>query len=761
MSPYQFSHPEGEPADMTWAKPLFCDVVVHLAKRDIDNKTSYTSADGCYLGHDFKRNCQIVYVPALRRIGHFHVRVWRRGSFECCKGITFDTPVSYREPDDLFYGKPTAALLPERFMLPRGLAATDVKTASAARIKEGVAELLASDQHQLLLEIVTERRKGLEMSETLMAANVSGPAADEGVQFELVLIGTESAKATVSNYSQIIKIGTIEEARRSPYWPQIRAGMEGEIKGKVANGFAKVVKDEGQRKMKLKWVIMVFLGLCGVVLKVKCRLVACGYSQLPSEYGKTYAPTLPGPCYRLFCTIVAQEDLETDFIDAVKAFTQAKLDRVLYSEMPLGFRTPGYILMILMALEGLKQGSALWFEKNKWALNKCNMTADLAEPNLYTHTDLSFLVAVFADDVGAGFDLKERPEYLALRKDYGKLIKIDSPGPDLTVPISQWIGTEWERDRREHTLKVTQVKYIEKLEKKYEGRYTLNDMPYPADDKGRKAFEELPLLKEGKEVDRGEYLSLMGDIGWPTVMTRAEVAHAFSVLSSCSMEPREAHLDAGLYVIGYFVNTKKLPWTAGGKLKIPMGLTSYPRNFEQSCGVWGSTDSSWGKQPRPYGGHVIFRCNVWVIASSKTLKLVPDSTAEAETAEGSRAVKSGTYFKAIVAGIKRKIMGPLPITADNKAMTQIVEKEGTSHRTRHFERATMLIKWAVLKLLVVLHLVRSAECVADIFTKAVTKDVFMRMRAVLLNLPHRDAALDAAARLASALSRLPSRLFGV
>ena len=45
---------------------------------------------------------------------------------------------------------------------------------------------------------------------------------------------------------------------------------------------------------------------------------------------KTYATTLPGCCLRLWCSIVADEDLETDNIDVVKAFTQASVDRELY-----------------------------------------------------------------------------------------------------------------------------------------------------------------------------------------------------------------------------------------------------------------------------------------------------------------------------------------------------------------------------------------------------------------------------------------------
>ena len=91
----------------------------------------------------------------------------------------------------------------------------------------------------------------------------------------------------------------------------------------------------------------------------------------------------------------------TDHIDAVKAFTQAELDRILYCEMPDGFAIPGYVLLLHKALEGIRQGANLWYKKNRWALTKCGMTSKLSDPNLYSYEGRSFIVAVFADDCGA------------------------------------------------------------------------------------------------------------------------------------------------------------------------------------------------------------------------------------------------------------------------------------------------------------------------------------------------------------------------
>ena len=58
----------------------------------------------------------------------------------------------------------------------------------------------------------------------------------------------------------------------------------------------------------------------------------------------------------LICCIAA-ENLETDHTDAVKAFTQADVDHLIYVEMPEAFGDERYVLLLYKALEGIKQGS--------------------------------------------------------------------------------------------------------------------------------------------------------------------------------------------------------------------------------------------------------------------------------------------------------------------------------------------------------------------------------------------------------------------
>ena len=77
-----------------------------------------------------------------------------------------------------------------------------------------------------------------------------------------------------------------------------------------------------------------------------------------------------------------------------------------------------------------------------------------------------------------------------------------------------------------------------------------------------------------------------GKIVWPSSMTRPDISMETSKLCSCIADPRSSHYDACLVVAGYLWQTKSLGITYGGKLRIPIGLTSVPVGFEESSGLY-------------------------------------------------------------------------------------------------------------------------------------------------------------------------------
>ena len=768
-SPYRFSFPDEPPTDVGWAQPMFCDVTIRLQEPDISGKLAPRGVDGTHLGYDTRRNCHFCYLPEINRLGSFTVSHWRPESFKECQGIRSDTPVNYREDgNDLRVSPETESRIPKRRRTSAPARAAEetspetdgeeaVLRENARRITDGVVALekkgvagFVTDAHSGTMDSISEVEKCLLTGRE----NCWSHAAGETVEIELDAPSERARGVAVA--TGITEIKTIDQAMASQWWPLFKIALESEIKGKVGNGAWKVVpRPTNAPVMKGKWVITVTLTEEGAIKKLKTRYVGCGYSQMEGrDYDTVYAATPPAFALRYWFTCVGDEDLETDHIDAIKAFTQADLDRLLYCEMPDGFVLGGYVLLLLKALEGIKQGAYLWFQKNKWAWGKVGCYAEIEEPNLYSHETLHVLIAVFADDCAAGFDKAIREDYLKMREAYGKLINIDSPGPDITVPVTLLVGIDVVmRDRARRIIRINQKTYVNKIKRKYGNKITMNTMPFPATKAKREAFERMPKGTAETEVRKAEYLEGQGEMGWTTMMTYPECAYTHSKLGSHVMHPTQEAHDALMYHIGYVVNHIDDYIEYGGKLKKPAGLQEMPTYFEESSGLYVSHDSSWGKELLPYAGHVVMKSNGAMYWSAAKLKVLADSTCQAETAEASRALKSLIFARTLARVTRRAVMGASYALGDNSASWTIIQKEGSSQKTRWFERATILVKFAVLRDIMKPMLVKTTLMIADIFTKAVDEETFTFCKRAMRNMAEESVITQRVRRMRSALAR--------
>ena len=62
-SPRDFLNPHLSPADLSWAHTMFCDVLVALPERDVQNKFWHRTTIGCHLGYD---DCLLYTSPSPR-----------------------------------------------------------------------------------------------------------------------------------------------------------------------------------------------------------------------------------------------------------------------------------------------------------------------------------------------------------------------------------------------------------------------------------------------------------------------------------------------------------------------------------------------------------------------------------------------------------------------------------------------------------------------------------------------------------------------
>lgn len=70
-------------------------------------------------------------------------------------------------------------------------------------------------------------------------------------------------------------------------------------------------------------------------------------------------------------------------------------------------------------------------------------------------------------------------------------------------------------------------------------------------------------------------------------------------------------------------------------MRIPSGMENYPDDFVTSLGLHTFHDSLWGKDIHPFGGFVVMLNNGALQWAARKIRIVPDTTAEAETAMAS------------------------------------------------------------------------------------------------------------------------------
>ena len=218
---------------------------------------------------------------------------------------------------------------------------------------------------------------------------------------------------------------------------------------------------------------------------------------------------------------------------------------------------------------------------------------------------------------------------------------------------------------------------------------------------------------------------------------RPDVQYHTSFLAQFMQSPTIAAYEAALGVLAYLVKTKSLGVTYGGAITVPdleynIDSTMIDADqFVSNHGLIAISDASWGV-PRPYAGHVVMFANGPISWLSRRLKIVCDSSCEAETASLSLACKNMSYVRRILADMGVKLSGPVPVVIDNSGTFGDVRRTAPSQRTKHFDRWVQYARGEALALRISVHLVSTKTMLADVFTKALVKNVFVPLRDALL-----------------------------
>ena len=122
--------------------------------------------------------------------------------------------------------------------------------------------------------------------------------------------------------------------------------------------------------------------------------------------------------------------------------------------------------------------------------------------------------------------------------------------------------------------------------------------------------------------------------------------------------------------------------------------------------------------------------------SSKGLKIVCQSTTEAEVAAASIAAKEIAYVRSLMKEIGLSPSGPTPLIIDSSAAYGYTRHQGAKQRTKYYDLWVAYVRSAFREKEIGLLLVSTETELADALTKALPRTQLIAFRDWMMNATH-------------------------
>ena len=478
--------------------------------------------------------------------------------------------------------------------------------------------------------------------------------------------------------------------------------------------------------------------------KFKARLVIRGFLQKEGDGtfdpNMVLSPTAHGPSVRLLLATAVQLGRIVGQFDVANAFQQGIFlaGEVIYVRMPE--ISGGGVRKLLAPLYGLKQASRSFLEKMAMELKRLRFRRATYESCLYTYEEVDsegvtqrLDILLHVDDglySSTTEELRDR-KFAELRKE----IEFTDERS-----LSTYLGVRYNYDFKNGVCTASSEDYFRRSFKRLHLEFMLKpdfksscrDIPFdPSINLCEEDDDEL--YEEG--MCPINMRVVIGVLSYAATTTRPDLSYIVNVLASCVSKPRPKHVKAVYHVLAYIAGT------------LDMGLV-YSRKKVAADDDWrlqAYCDADWASNTetrRSRTGVILMMAGAPIIWKSHMQATISLSTTEAEY---NALVYMGCevlYFFRLLSDLGQRaiVRGPngdgdraMAIRCDNKSTISISTNPFNMRRTRHIEiRHKKVLEWVNAKL-IKLEYVPSAENIADIFTKASRRAVFVANRDIFMS----------------------------
>ena len=528
---------------------------------------------------------------------------------------------------------------------------------------------------------------------------------------------------------------TLEEALASPQSEDWLKATNDEIASLLAqNTFEVIDIPEGVRPIACKWVFKTKYDAFGFLTKFKVRLVAKGFLQkFGLDYSEVFSPVSKMTTLRLLLAYAAANNLELKQLDVATAFLNGELDEQVYVTIPPGLTQayPHKCLHLRKAIYGLKQAPRVWWLKLSHTLLSNGFTTSYADTCLFYRQGKHGLVYLltYVDDILAVGHSEDVNDALSIITNAYKCSEVEE--------ARSFLGMRITRDRAAGTLTLSQPSYIDEVAEKHKFKLPKS---HPSDPDGVTYSQHIP-LSPAQLADANadsakplppdsEYASLIGSLLYLANSTRPDISFAVSTLSRHLRAPTEKHMGLAKVLLRYVLSTRSLGLVYGK-----------PLNSSHSLTVVGFSDSNYANPHLPVPDEKLTRRSVTgfvflangtpVSWQSKKQATVARSTDEAEYQAMATSASQTLWLRKLLAELEPPAR-TIKIYCDNMAALTHWRSPGTMNKTKHVDVQYQFVLDRQTRGDLDFEYIHTSQNLADLFTKALHRPVFERLRSSLL-----------------------------
>ena len=479
----------------------------------------------------------------------------------------------------------------------------------------------------------------------------------------------------------------------------------------------------GAKPIPHKWVGKFKPGYGDVPARFKGRLTAVGCSQTYGvDYLETYAPVPRLESFRVFLSIVASLDLEMIQIDIKTAFLAIDIDYPIYMTQPEGFVVPGkedWVWECLKAIYGTKQASHLFGVEVKDHVKQFKLVALTADGCVYVRIvgDEFSILITYVDDCLYATNKPETCEQFLTHM--AKKFEIRQ------LPPSRFLGINIQRDRANHRIFISQEHTVKNLLEKY-NMADSKPVAVPADPHSHLSANMLPTAEGESQLDMNNvpYRAAVGALIYVGNATRPDISFAVHQAARFSSNPLPAHWSAVKRVLRYLKGTQSLGiWLGGGGEEVV---------------VYGDADFAADTDTRKStSGLIGFLRGGPVSWASRRQSTVATSTTQSEFNALTEAAKDAVWLRRFNAEFSKSSSGDLKkpaavkVFCDNQPAVKLSKNPEFHRRTKHFDIEVHYVRELQEKGEIEVCEVDTRNQLADIFTKPLKPDNFIRLREMI------------------------------